>query len=114
MRFTIELVVSTGDNERYRIAGFLEPDQGEEKLISEMISCLKNDLEDTVDFSHYLSFKENKIIYNDIPIVPCSNIFKLFKNSLKISIETVVVPRTKYIPEDCKPLFQMELNRLFN
>lgn len=114
MRFTIELVVSTGDNERYRIAGFLEPDTGEENLMKEMISCLKGDLEDTIDFSNYLSFKEDKIIYNNIPIVPCSNIFKLFKNSFKVDIVTDVVPRTKYIPEDCKPLFQMELNRLFS
>lgn len=115
MRFTIELVASTGDSDRYRVAGYLASDESEKDLMSEMIEDLKISMsKGSDDFSHYLLFKDNKIIYNDIPIVTCSNILKLFRDSFKIDIITETASNAKYIPADCRQLFQMELNRLFN
>lgn len=114
MRFIIELVATTGDTTRFNIAGYLSPDENEEDLMKEMIECLNDVLAQNNDFSEHIRIKEDKIIYNDIPIVTCSNILKILQKNLSIKINTEVCKHTKYIPDDCSALFRMEMNRLFN
>ena len=113
MKFTIELVVSTGDIEKYTISGYLGAEEGnkeEAELIGMMIDCIKKDK--SLD-AHNVRVKEDCIIYNQIPMVMCSNMLKLFERNYDIPIHVDVKPNTKYIPSDCAQLFKMELNRLF-
>lgn len=114
MKFIIELVAKTKDTTKYNIAGYLTPEQNEAELMKQMIECLKEVLSQNNDFSKHIRIKEDKIIYNDIPVVTCSNILKILQTNLDIKINTEVCGHTKYIPQDCSTLFKMELNRLFS
>ena len=114
MIFTIELVASTKDTNEFIIAGFLAAEAGETNLMKEMTESLQEILDESDDFRDHIRIKEDKIIYNAIPVSACSNILKVLQRNLDIKIRTVVSPDAKYIPNDCKGLFNMKLVQLFN
>ena len=114
MIFTIEMLGSTGDVDRFLLSGYLSHEEGEEALMSEMILALEDLLTTKIkDFDNHIIIRDGKIIYNKIPLTPCYNIMQIFERNFDIKITTRLGSRVRYIPKHSRPLALMELRRLF-
>lgn len=113
MQFIIELVIATKDEQRFLIAGYLKEDTGESELMLEMIEAI-SEYQKEFSTDKYITVKSGKILYVNIPVDVCAAVIGMLERNLSIKINTRLAKGAKVTPENTKPVFEMEISRLFS
>jgi len=114
MELRVQFVKATNDTDRFNVVMCIASSGTAEEndIITEMIKVQRHILKSKKELNSVIKIQDNRIYFVDVPIGMCKNLLYIYKSSLDVNFNIVIEDDAKFYPDDCRPMFKMEVNQL--
>ena len=114
MKFNFEKAVA-GHTGSYIVDGKLVADAGDIDIFNQVKDSYASIIgQGDIDFGKHLTVGDSYIQFGDVDLTVMSNMLKILRSNLGLSITADFTEDCTFTPSSCEPLFKMEVRNKFN
>lgn len=113
MRFIVSEVLSTGDDSRFGITGYITSSNDSEKdLMESIVTAQTIILGYDRTKRNVIKVMKDRLKYCKVGIDSLKQVFDVYESSFNVKMELELGKNIVFIPASCEPIAKMELRRL--